>query len=303
MTIRSRGVLLFLVVVASLGCSRRDETMPCAVGAERCACTPGGSCDPGLTCLSGLCVNPSPGVDAGSADVPAGGPPTGGGGGAGGPGGTGGAGGSGGAGGATAGTGGGGGAPARPLVCPFPLMTGTARKAGQTGQPNDALDAEFAGGRLTKLGGKTCLPDTSGTKAAGDWGSYPCMDAYSCGGCLVFLLDENPQSATNSWTLLGADAATYGSVPGCPELKGVYSICLPNCTAMTDGGTMIKQCGDDGCKGSCGSCGRAPACCNGGMCSVDRCSECLDACSGLPGCCTGAGCQCQGVCGTKWCAP
>ena len=30
---------------------------PCDVGTEACPCTPGGSCDPGLTCLSGFCVD------------------------------------------------------------------------------------------------------------------------------------------------------------------------------------------------------------------------------------------------------
>jgi hypothetical protein len=31
----------------------------CPIGAERCACTTGGGCDPGLICLSQLCVRPS----------------------------------------------------------------------------------------------------------------------------------------------------------------------------------------------------------------------------------------------------
>lgn len=33
-----------------------SETSGCPVGAETCACTAGGACDPGLTCYSGLCV-------------------------------------------------------------------------------------------------------------------------------------------------------------------------------------------------------------------------------------------------------
>lgn len=30
---------------------------PCTAGSEGCPCTPGGSCDPGLSCLSGYCVD------------------------------------------------------------------------------------------------------------------------------------------------------------------------------------------------------------------------------------------------------
>jgi|GEM_PF-3868435 len=42
-----------------LACSgSEDDAEPtCPVGAETCACTPGGSCDPGLDCRSGICVD------------------------------------------------------------------------------------------------------------------------------------------------------------------------------------------------------------------------------------------------------
>src|SRR5260221_12282884 len=33
----------------------------CSVGSEGCACTPGGACDPGLSCLSKFCVDPNGG--------------------------------------------------------------------------------------------------------------------------------------------------------------------------------------------------------------------------------------------------
>ena len=39
----------------------------CAVGSEGCACTPGGSCDNGLTCLSSKCVNAGAAGTGGSA--------------------------------------------------------------------------------------------------------------------------------------------------------------------------------------------------------------------------------------------
>ncbi len=46
----------------------------CAVGNEGCACTSGGACNPGLECLSKLCVNPNKdaGADSGPSDGGAG---------------------------------------------------------------------------------------------------------------------------------------------------------------------------------------------------------------------------------------
>ncbi|HZO16826.1 MAG TPA: hypothetical protein VFB62_26295, partial [Polyangiaceae bacterium] len=38
-----------------------DDGTSCPVGSERCPCTNGGACDSGLECLSGLCVDPTPG--------------------------------------------------------------------------------------------------------------------------------------------------------------------------------------------------------------------------------------------------
>ena len=38
----------------------------CTIGLEKCACTKGGACDPGLECLSGLCVDPTPTGSGGS---------------------------------------------------------------------------------------------------------------------------------------------------------------------------------------------------------------------------------------------
>lgn len=50
-----------LSVVLSGGCAAGDaeETGDCSVGSERCQCTRGGACDPGLECLSGICVDPN----------------------------------------------------------------------------------------------------------------------------------------------------------------------------------------------------------------------------------------------------
>jgi hypothetical protein len=41
-------------MMTALSCGKED----CAVGEESCSCTPGGQCNPGLTCASQLCVKP-----------------------------------------------------------------------------------------------------------------------------------------------------------------------------------------------------------------------------------------------------
>lgn len=56
----ARRFTLLSALVASVGmttaCSEPSSDA-CAVGAESCACTPGGSCDAGLSCLSDICVD------------------------------------------------------------------------------------------------------------------------------------------------------------------------------------------------------------------------------------------------------
>lgn len=67
------------------------------------------------------------------------------------------------------------------------------------------------------------------------------------------------------------------------DLTGEYQTCVPLCDS--------KECGDDGCGGSCGNCpAAAPICTDGGLC-VDTCAP---ACNGLE--CGPDGCG--GTCGT-----
>jgi hypothetical protein len=68
---------MVLVLPAALGaglasgCSSEPEGDSCAVGGEGCACTSGGSCDTGLTCLSQRCVKaPGGGGGPGSGGGP-----------------------------------------------------------------------------------------------------------------------------------------------------------------------------------------------------------------------------------------
>ena len=63
--------------------------------------------------------------------------------------------------------------------------------------------------------------------------------------------------------------------------------CTPNCSG--------KQCGDNGCGGSCGSCSGGLSC-KSGQC-VNACDECLHSCHGMSSCCTGCNCMCEDECG------
>ncbi|MCA9712707.1 MAG: hypothetical protein KDK70_43160 [Myxococcales bacterium] len=47
-----------------------STTGPCVDGQEGCPCTPGGACDPGLQCLSDLCVDVGGTCPVGSAGCP-----------------------------------------------------------------------------------------------------------------------------------------------------------------------------------------------------------------------------------------
>jgi hypothetical protein len=310
------GACAILILLGVLdACSSEDSSADpksCPVGSEGCPCTQGGGCDQRLSCLSGFCVDATGvagqgntdaaasggtggGATGGSSGTATGGSSTGGSSGAGTGGSSGAAtGGSGNVGGGGSGTGGSGGSSgcgttSYAETCSYPASDGAVTENGDPkGTSKDTLDVKFASGQLVELDGECCAPDTSGTKPTGDWGSYPCVDGYVCGGCLVFLMDEDPQSPANAWTLLGAYSATNGDVAGCDELSGGYRICVPDCTG--------KVCGSDGCNGSCGACLGQHMVCENGACKEDACSVCLDACSGLPGCCTGTGCICDGAC-------
>ncbi|MBN2801683.1 MAG: hypothetical protein JXR91_01180 [Deltaproteobacteria bacterium] len=65
-----KGLYIFVsiaVLFIVAGCSGNDGTIDflgdqneCQIGQEQCSCTAGGGCDPGLTCLSELCVAVNP---------------------------------------------------------------------------------------------------------------------------------------------------------------------------------------------------------------------------------------------------
>lgn len=64
------AVIVSIVIVLG-GCSKEDD---CAIGSERCACTTGGACNPGLACMSNTCVNTTvgPSPDGGGPSAPSG---------------------------------------------------------------------------------------------------------------------------------------------------------------------------------------------------------------------------------------
>ena len=242
----------------------------------------------GVTGSGGTAGSPGDGGE-GAITAGAGGEP-------GGPGGAGGA--PGGAGGAPAGAGGvaggagGAGGQQQPFTpnAPYPWSYALAMLSTDiSGQSMSEFDLLFgSSGALASADGRVCLPQSQ-TPAAGDWSTYP-YDGYDCEGCLFFILDTGYGSP--EFTLLGAEPATYGAVTDCPEYGGMYDLCTPDC----DG----RNCGSDGCNGSCGTCPSGLVCV-GGVCG-DPCADCLDACSGMASCCCGAGCICESVC-TPTCQP
>lgn len=284
--IRLAVAACFVTWVVACQSSSSEEPADCAVGTEGCPCTQGGACDPGLSCLSSLCVDTqgSGGSATGGSTNTGGSTSTGGGTGTGGSTSTGGTSGSG-SGGTTStgGTSGSTGCSPGNATCGFPIDAADARRG------TESLALEFKSGSLASIDGECCVPDA--TPAAGDWGSWPCKDGFKCGDCLVYLIDPDPQATINKWFLVDAAQGTSGAVQSCAGITGVYDVCIPDCTG--------KICGNDGCNGSCGACSGSNMVCNAsGSCEYDACGACLDNCTdlGLPGCCTGAGCLCEGDC-------
>ena len=96
-----------------------------------------------------------------------------------------------------------------------------------------------------------------------------------------------------------------------PDTTVGPDLCIPDCTGP-DG---LKECGDDGCGGVCGTCpGAAPNCeagvcvpevctpdCEGKECGVDGCGDTCGTCPDGQGCGADGLCQCAPDCGGKIC--
>ncbi|MEM9461875.1 MAG: hypothetical protein AAGF11_47390 [Myxococcota bacterium] len=66
----SQGMTTATAATGADGTASGSSEGPCVAGQEGCPCTPGGACDPGLMCLSDLCVDVSGGCPVGSEGCP-----------------------------------------------------------------------------------------------------------------------------------------------------------------------------------------------------------------------------------------
>jgi hypothetical protein len=153
-----------------------------------------------------------------------------------------------------------------------------------------AADSDCAGDLPVAGCAKLQKCDKTGTcvaKVPTGWtcepGTYDALDACDC-GCGVL----DPDCQFKSLTVVGCP----GLDPAC-DATGTCVACVPDCTG--------KDCGNDGCGGSCGGCASKTAVCSAGTCS-EPCSPkpliCLtnecgdDGCGGSCGsCATGSTCK------------
>ena len=143
-----------------------------------------------------------------------------------------------------------------------------------------------------------------------------CPSGYVChfqtGSDLCVSCDDNPYDCQN--TLNCADGKICDCdaecINDCDFQYGdwgyCYSACTPNCTG--------KECGDDGCGGSCGSCGTNEHCSSGSCVCDTGYTDCGGTCyTGTGRCCSGtwdttrtnpnsyvSGCRTDGCVGTSW---
>lgn len=86
-----------------------------------------------------------------------------------------------------------------------------------------------------------------------------------------------------------------------PVSSGNCSDALSFCPGFCTPACAGRECGSDGCFGTCGDCSLGSVCNSQGQCVSDSggnsCDDCLSTCRGLPGCCMGCGCMCQDECG------
>ena len=102
-------------------------------------------------------------------------------------------------------------------------------------------------------------------------GIYSCSDLYN-----------NSPRYSGTYLQFNGDCGEHNCNP-----------CQANCSG--------RECGPNGCGGSCGTCPSGSKCSVAGNCISDNtgdpCSACLSTCQGLPECCTGCGCMCESECG------
>ena len=158
------------------------------------------------------------------------------------------------------------------VTCTAPGDTDLALKEEGPGTVDEATLRYFSGGALAQIDGIDCVLAADQTSGPGP----VCFDRYTCGACTIEIINYEGGSRT----LVGG---------GCPEYEGAYSLC--QLTQTCDG----RNCGEDSCGRSCGSCPSGQTC-NGGTCGEPPCPRgCMQGrvCCGPPFCagdCVGTPC-------------
>jgi hypothetical protein len=224
----------------------------CPVGSEGCRCTPGGTCDPGLTCLSNYCVDRTSGNEGGAGMGDAGAPGAGGSGTEGGSPGAGG--GSPGAGGARTeggapGTGGSdteGGAPGSGGATAQGGAAGVVASAGTAGTPSSA----GAGGQAGP-GGAGGAAGSAGS-AGGPIELEPCAGSDDCesGDICVYDVDGNGSCITGSQQPCDTDLTCINDMGFVPVTGIEGDFCEVGGDCQVDDGHVVGICVDKAGDGS-----------------------------------------------------
>jgi len=185
---------------------------------------------------------------------------------------------------------------------------------GGGSDPSGQHPKDCDGGCTPDCAGKECGSDgcggSCGTCAGDEICSQTglCVPDDECGDVTYAgYCDGNTLVWCEDGKLYSADCALYGDYvcQWVPENEGSYCVYQPPCEPDCGG----KECGSDGCGGSCGSCA-AGLTCQDGVCTEGPCEpDCTgkqcgpDGCGGSCGACA-AGLTCQdGVCTEEPCKP
>ncbi len=190
----------------------------------------------------------------------------------------------------------------------------TPKTCGQLGADCGELD-DGCGGLLacgtceapatcSELNRCTCVPNCVGKVCGTNDGCEGVCAADA--GCCEHECEEDGQTQCDGMSVvtceyeMGGDCLAWSQPTLCGETCVDGACCTSDCAG--------KECGDDGCGGSCGTCpGAAPTCSEAGLCVTECVSECDgkecgdDGCGGSCGTCPGAApiCSEAGLCSAE----
>lgn len=165
------------------------------------------------------------------------------------------------------------------VACPFPESRARAEIIEGSGAESYLLSFH-ADGALALVANEEC--SYLGKEPERSW----CR--YDCGGCVVNLYSGSPEGEEWVISLASSDS-------DCSEINGAYNIVL--CDSCAD-----RECGEDGCGVSCGTCPtgqpiRYMCAAATGRCFEDPCMACVRDCPAGANCCTcGETCYCGDAC-------